>query len=185
MSSGTLVSEVLERLRVALEGRRQAARQLQLLHGALDRLGRVAERHPLREVEADCDRGELSLVTDRQGRDRSGRPFGEGADRHHLIGRRRADVDLVERRGIAEKLRQNLLDHVVGVHLGEILRHLPLAEGVVERVVDELRLDSVARSHVAIDLERQRRAGILLIGRDVAQFRQRLSACRGSWPPRR
>ena len=86
---------------------------------------------------------------------------------------RRADVDLVEGRGIAEELRQQLLDHIIGVHLGEILRHLPLAEGVVERVVDELRLNSVARRHVTIDLERQRRAGVLLIGRDVAQFWQR------------
>ena len=102
------------------------------------------------------------------------RPFGEGADRHHLIGRRRADVDLVERGGIAEERGQHLLDHIISVHLGEILRDLSLAERVIEGVVDELRLDSIARGHVTVDLERQRRAGILLIGRDVPQFGQRL-----------
>ena len=35
--------------------------------------------------------GKLALVTDRQRRDRSGRPFREGAERHHLTGRRRAE----------------------------------------------------------------------------------------------
>ena len=67
---------------------------------------------------------------------------------------------------------QDLLDHVIGVDLGEILRDLPLAEGVVERVVDQLRLDAEARRHVAIDRQRQRRAGDLLVGGDVAQLRQ-------------
>jgi hypothetical protein len=57
---------------------------------------------------------------------------------------------------------------IIGVHLGEILRHLPLAKRVIKRVVDKLRLDPVARRHVAVDLERQRRAGILLVGGDVA-----------------
>ncbi len=42
-----------------------------------------AERHPLREVEADGDRRELPLMADGQWGDRSGRPFGEGADGHH------------------------------------------------------------------------------------------------------
>ena len=136
--------QILERLGVALEGRRQTLGQLQLLHCALDRLRGRAERHPLREVEADGDRGELSLVADRQRRDRSRRPFRERAHGHHLIGGWRADVDLVECRGIAEELRQDLEDHIVSVHLGEILRHLPLAESVVERIVNELRLDAVA-----------------------------------------
>jgi len=33
---------------------------------------------------------------------------------------------------------------VVAVELGEILRRLALAEGVVQRIVDQLRLDAVA-----------------------------------------
>ena len=98
---------------------------------------------------------------------------------------RRADVDLLERGRVALKLRQHLLDHLISVHLGEILRHLPLAEGVVERIVDQLRLDAEARSHVAVDLERQRRAGVLLVGRDVAQFGQRFQFVEDLRRPRR
>ena len=57
-------------------------------------------------------------------------------------------------------------------HLGEVLGDLALAGRIVERIVDELRLNPVARGHVAIDAEGQRRAGVLLVGRDVAQLGQ-------------
>ena len=63
---------------------------------------------------------------------------------------------------------------MVAVELGEILRDLALAERVVQRVVDQLRLDAVARGGVAIDLQLQRGALGLLVGRDVAQLGQRL-----------
>ena len=63
---------------------------------------------------------------------------------------------------------------MVAVELGEILRDLALAERIVERVVDQLRLDAVARGSVAIDLQLQRRALALLVGCDVAQLGQRL-----------
>jgi hypothetical protein len=52
--------------------------------------------------------------------------------------------NLVEGRGIALQRRQNLHDHVVAGKLREILRDLALAESVVERVVDQLRRQSVA-----------------------------------------
>ena len=63
---------------------------------------------------------------------------------------------------------------MVAVELGEILGHLPLPERVVKRVVDQLRLDAVARRGVAVDLQLQRRSLRLLVGGDVAQLRQRL-----------
>ena len=63
---------------------------------------------------------------------------------------------------------------MVAVELGEILRDLALAERIVKRVVDQLRLDAVARGGVAVDLQLQRRALALLVGRDVAQLGQRL-----------
>ena len=100
---------------------------------------------------------ELTLVADRQRLNRRGRPFGEGAHRHHLVADGRADIELVERRRVAPQVGQDLLDHLIGVDLGEILGDLPLTEGVVERVVDQLRLDAEARGHVAVDLEGQRR----------------------------
>ena len=64
----------------------------------------------------------------------------------------------------------DLHDHVVAVLLGEILRHLALAEGVVERVVDQLRREPVAGGLVAVDGDRQGRARRLLVGGHVAQL---------------
>ena len=162
----------LERLSIALEGRRQRGRQAQVALSLLHGLSRLTERHAGREVEADGDRRELRLVTDRQRRDRRRRPFGEGAERHHLAARGRTDVDEVQALRVALQVGPNFLNHVVGVDLGEILRDLPLAVGVVQRVVDQLRLDAEARRHVAIDRQMERRAGVLLIGGDVAQLRK-------------
>ncbi len=73
---------------------------------------------------------------------------------------------------LALQIRQDLHDHVVGVELGEILRDLPLPEGVVERVVDLLRREAEAGGLVAVDGQRQGRAARLLVGRHVAQLRQ-------------
>ena len=69
-------------------------------------------------------------------------------------------------------LRQHFHDQVVGVHLGEILRHLALAERVVQRVVDHLRLDAEARGGVAVDGQHRGGAAVLLVGGHVAQLRQ-------------
>ena len=83
-------------------------------------------------------------------------------------------IDLVQRVEVALQLRQDFQDHVVAVELGEVLRHLALAEGVIERIVDQLRGDAVARGGVAVDLQLERGALGLLVGGDVAQLRQRL-----------
>ena len=72
---------------------------------------------------------------------------------------------------------------MIAVELGEILRHLALPERVVQRVVDQLRLDAVARGGVAVDLQLQRGALALLVGRNVAQLRQRLHPGEDSWRP--
>ena len=63
---------------------------------------------------------------------------------------------------------------MVAVELGEILRHLALAERIIQRVVDQLRGDAVAGGRVAIDVQLQRGAFALLVGCDVAQLRQGL-----------
>src|SRR5580704_9494701 len=89
-----------------------------------------------------------------------------------IAGRRRFQIDLVQRVEAALQLRQDLHHDVIAVELGEVLRHLALAEGVIERVVDQLRGDSVTRGGVAVDLQLQRRALGLLVGGDVAQLRQ-------------
>ncbi len=64
-------------------------------------------------------------------------------------------------------LRLHLEDDAVEVQLREDDRHLPLAEGVVERVVDGLRRDAQARGRVAVDRERHLETGGLLVARDV------------------
>ena len=52
---------------------------------------------------------------------------------------------------------QDFQDHEIGLELGEILRDLALAEGVVERIVDRLRRYAETRGLVAIDGDLQLR----------------------------
>ena len=77
-------------------------------------------------------------------------------------------IDPVERIEVALECRQDLHDHVIAAELGEILSDLPLAEGVVDCIVNELRIDAVARGLIAVDRQRQRRPRGLLIRGDIA-----------------
>ena len=124
---------------------------------ALDRLGRRAERYALRQVEADRDRRELALVADRQRRGLACRPPRERRQRHLLARSAAISGRACRASDVALQLRQDLHDHVIAVLLGEILGDLPLAERVVERVVDQLRADAVARGLIAIDGRGSRR----------------------------
>ena len=90
-------------------------------------------------------------MADRERADRHAGPGRERRQRHLFAGRRRFDVELVERVEVALQFGQDFQDHVIAVELGEILRDLALAERVVQRVVDQLRLDAVARGGIAID----------------------------------
>ena len=47
--------------------------------------------------------------------------------------------------------RRHFQHHRVGVGLGVVLRHLALAEGVVEGGVDDLRQNAEARRLIAVD----------------------------------
>ena len=129
---------LLERLRVALEacvcsdGGSSSSRSACLIASVA-----VPSAAALGQIEADGDRRELALVADRQRLGLLRRPLGEGRERHLLPGRRR--LGRRSCRGcprIALQLRQDLHDDVVAVLLREILRHLALAEGVIQRVVD-------------------------------------------------
>ena len=95
----------------------------------------------------------------------------ERRQRYHLAGNRRLDVDPRQRLRIGLQRRGKLEDHMISVELGEILRHLALSEGIIQRLVDQRRLDSKARGLVAIDGHRQHGAAGLLIGRHIAQHR--------------
>jgi hypothetical protein len=48
---------------------------------------------------------------------------------------------------------------------------LPLAEGVVQRIVDQLLAEPEARSRVAVNHERGLEAAVLLIAVHVGQYR--------------
>jgi len=60
------------------------------------------------------------------------------------------EIDLIERGRRVLQLRQNFHHHMIAVELGEILVHLALTEGVVEDVVDELRLNAEPRGLVPV-----------------------------------
>ena len=64
---------------------------------------------------------------------------------------------------VALQSRQDLHDHYIARKLGEILRDLPLPKGVVERIVDHLRGETITRGLVAIESQSQRRAVRLLV----------------------
>ncbi len=70
------------------------------------------------------------------------------------------------------ELRLHFEHDLVLIGRGIDRRDLPLAEGVVERLVDLVHRQSEPVGGVAIDLDRQMRGGDLLIGRDILQFGQ-------------
>ena len=79
------------------------------------------------------------------------------------------DVDRLQRVRVLLVGGRDLEDDVVLVERREDVRDLALAEGVVERVVDELRQDAEPRGRVAIDDERGLQPAVLLVGGDVAE----------------
>src|SRR5438445_8921646 len=97
--------------------------------------------------------------------------MGEGVERD-LIARLRLEIDPPQRSRVLLILRLHLQDHPVLVELGEDGRDLPLAESVVERVVDGLREDPEARGAVAIDDQRLLQAGGEQVAGHVAQLWQ-------------
>ncbi len=63
---------------------------------------------------------------------------------------------------------------MVGVQLREVLSHLALAIRVIQRGIDQLRLDAEARCLVTIDDQRDLGAVGLLVRGHIAQLRQLL-----------
>jgi hypothetical protein len=66
----------------------------------------------------------------------------------------RGHVDVLQRLRAADVARRHLHDHAVLVQLVVDGRHLALAEGVVERVVDVARGDAQARGAVLVDVHK-------------------------------
>ena len=68
-----------------------------------------------------------------------------------MAGQRRFDVDAIERGEAVLQFRRHFQDDPIGIELGEVLGDLPLAIGVVQRIVDGLRRYAEARRLVAVD----------------------------------
>ena len=124
--------------------------QINLLFRLFDGLNGVAKRNTGGKIERQCDDRKLALMIDRERR--GGRlEMREGAERY-LRSVRLLHVNMFERIRAALILRVDLENHVVLVQLREDGRYLPLAECVVESVVDRLWRNSQARRGVAIDI---------------------------------
>ena len=86
---------------------------------------------------------------------------------------RRADVDVPQRLGALPEARLDLHDDVVLVQRRVDDRHLPLAERVVERVVDQLRRDAEPRGRAPVDGERGLEPLVLQVAAHVDELRRR------------
>ena len=80
--------------------------------------------------------------------------------------------DILQRIRVLVKLRGHLHDHVILVQLPVHGRNLPLAKGIVQRVIHILRTDSQPGGGVAVNDNLLLQAAVLLIGRDVGQLMQ-------------
>ncbi len=96
--------------------------------------------------------------------------MGNGGKRH-LRPILRGDIDLRERRPVAPELRLDFEDDLVLVGRGIDRRDLALAEGVIEGLVDQRGRQAEPVSRIAVDIDRHRRRGVLLVRSDVLQLR--------------
>ena len=91
-----------------------------------------------------------------------GRPRSQRAQRH-LTPARRGDVDLVEELRILPEFGRGLHHHVILIQVRVHGRDLPLSEGIVYRVVDQLRLDAESSGRGSVVNDHGLQAFILLI----------------------
>ena len=95
-----------------------------------------------------------------------------------MVDARLADADPIgtymsrQGRRILLIVRRHFENHVELIGLRINRRYLPLAEGIVKRVVDILRRDAQPPGRIAIDIDQQSEAVVLLIARNIAQFGQ-------------
>ena len=90
----------------------------------------------------------------------------------HLRAVRRLHVNVFQRVGILLKARIHFQNHVILIQLRENRGDLPLAERVVERVVNRRRQNAQSRGRIAVNYEICLQPMVLLVGGDVAQLRQ-------------
>ena len=173
----------------SLERGVDARRHLDFFLHFLDGPRGIAQRASWCEVERQSDHRKLSLMVDgercirrlhlyKSGKRNRGPAGGccGGVGRGCSGGRGRAtgaNVDVVHRVGGLGKVRQDLQHHVILVQLREDDRNLPLAEGVIQSVVDGLGKDSQPRRGITVDREGRPEAAVEFIRGYIAQFRRR------------
>src|SRR4051812_31517073 len=146
-----------------------ARRHSDLLLSLLDRLHCFSQRFAGRQIERDSRCRELPLMVDGKRRARASERS-KGAQRN--IGSvRRMHIDVFERIWSTLKVRPDLKHNVILVQLREHGGDLSLAEGVVEGVVDRLRLYAQARGGVTVDVESSLQTAALLVTSNVAELR--------------
>src|SRR5262249_44987993 len=124
-------------------------RQSDLTHRLFNGPYRVAQRDSGRHVERQCHTGELSLMIDQQQRVRG--LVARHRTQWYLGSCRRPYIDLLERGWVLPVLRRNFHHDVILIE-GRIQDgNLPLAERIVQRVIDELRTETESRSRAAVE----------------------------------
>ena len=78
---------------------------------------------------------------------------------------------------VVAQLGRGFQHHAVLVVLGIDRADLPLAEGIVQHVVDRLHGDAEPAGLVAVHIDRHPQPAVALVGGDVAQDRQRHQPC--------
>ena len=172
----------LEDLRGALEAGLDAGGEPERTHRGFDRGHRVSQRDARRQVEGQRHRRELRLVVHRE-RGPGGLVSAQRAERHHAaLGG--GEIDVLKGLGALPEARLDLHHHVILVERAVHDRDLALAEGVVERVVDELRGDAEARCGGPVDHQRRLLPLVLLVTAQIDELRQRAKALRDPRSPR-
>ncbi len=171
---------VLECPGVACECRRQSRRQTQRALFGGNRLGRLAEREAVGEIEGEGYGREDSIVIDSQRR-RGAYQGAERAQRHRLPGRRR---NIQQFQGILVELEApvDFENHPVHRNLGVVARDLPLAESVIQRIVEALHGHSEPRHSVAVQGNANLRWSRLQVGLHIPELGQ---CAQGRQDPRR
>src|SRR5262249_41193157 len=131
------------------------------LHGS-DGIHSRAKRSPGCQVEGEGHSRELALMTDGEITRRSRIQPDECAQRDHLTCDWRSEVKVFESFGAHLQFRRDLENDAILVRLCKVLRDLSLSESVVQRIVDQLRLNTKARCCVAINCHNDSR-GIRLL----------------------
>ena len=115
--------------------------------------------------------GKLVLVGDRQRRAGLLEP-GDRRQRRLHAAELAGEIELVERARIVLVVRRSFEDHAILVRLRVDRRDLPLAERVVERIVDVLRAHPQTPGGVAVDADERAQSADLRFGGEIAQDRR-------------